>query len=237
MKIRCLIIDDKPLAIDILADYAGKVSFLELAGTATDPVRGLELIASEIVQLVFLDIQMPELSGLQLMKIAGSRCRFILSTAYSDYALEGYEHDVIDYLLKPVSFERFYRAAEKARLAILGPIPLNSVESVSQPAKETEYIFVKTEHRLQKVNLQDILYIEGMQNYVLIHTEKERIMSLQTFKKLEAQLPGRDFVRVHKSYLISLRHISSVERGLVRIAGTSIPIGESYKNDFYQRIG
>lgn len=236
MKIRCLIIDDKPLAIDILADYAGKVSFLELAGTATDPVRGLELIASENVQLVFLDIQMPELNGLQLMKIAGNRCRFILSTAYSDYALEGYEHDVIDYLLKPVSFERFYRAAEKARLAILGAAPLNSIIPIPKPAKETEYIFVKTEHRLQKVNLQDILYIEGMQNYVLIHTEKERIMSLQTFKKLEAQLPGRHFVRVHKSYLISLRHISSVERGLVRIAGTSIPIGESYKNEFYQRI-
>ncbi|RYE27239.1 MAG: response regulator transcription factor [Sphingobacteriaceae bacterium] len=237
MKIRCLIIDDKPLAIDILTDYAEKVSFLELVGSATNPIRGLELIASENVQLVFLDIQMPELSGLQLMKIAGGRCRFILTTAYSNYALEGYEHDVIDYLLKPVSFERFYRAAEKARLSILGAVPLNSVNSVLPTAKEREYIFVKTEHRLQKVNLQDILYIEGMQNYVLINTEKERIMSLQTFKKLEAQLPERDFIRVHKSYLVSLRHISSIERGLIRIAGTTIPIGESYKNDFYSRIG
>jgi len=237
MKIRCLIIDDKPLAIDILADYTEKVSFLELVGSATNPVSGLELIASENVQLVFLDIQMPELTGLQLMKIAGSKCRFILTTAYSDYALEGYEHDVIDYLLKPVSFERFYRAAEKARVSILGTGPLNSVTPVLQTAKEVEYIFVKTEHRLQKVNLQDILYIEGMQNYVQIHTEKERIMSLQTFKKLEAQLPERDFIRVHKSYMVSLRHISSVERGLIRIAGATIPIGESYKTDFYSRIG
>lgn len=237
MKIRCLIIDDKPLAIDILADYAGKVTFLDLAGTATDPVRGLELIRTESIQLVFLDIQMPELNGLQLMTITAGRCRFILTTAYSDYALEGYEHNVVDYLLKPVSFERFYRAAEKARLAMLAAVPATISIATPETSKPAEYIFIKTEQRLQKVDLQDIVYVEGMQNYVLIYTEKERIMSLQTFKKMEALLPGCDFARVHKSYLVGLRHISYVERGLIRIAGITIPIGETYKNDFYEKIG
>jgi two-component system LytT family response regulator len=230
MSIRCLIIDDKPLAIDILADYTRKVPFLELAGTTTNPIEGLSIIREQNIHLVFLDIQMPELTGLQFMKIAGKQCKVILTTAYSKYALDGFEHDVIDYLLKPIAFDRFYRAAEKAKQIVCKP-----VNNSTQPTIETspEYLFVKTEHRIQRVNLKDILYIEGLQNYISIQTSNERVLSLQTLKKIEESLPLKDFVRVHKSYIVALRHISAIERSRIFIRGAVIPVGDNYREGFY----
>ena len=230
MSIRCLIIDDKPLAIDILADYTQKVPFLELVGTTTNPIEGLSIIREQNIDLVFLDIQMPELTGLQFMKIASKQCKVILTTAYSKYALEGFEHDVIDYLLKPIAFDRFYRAAEKAKEIICKPITKST-----QPNAETtpEYLFVKTEHRIQKVNLKDILFIEGLQNYITIQTSNERVLSLQTLKKIEESLPLRDFIRVHKSYIVALRHISTIERSRIFIGDTVVPVGDNYREGFY----
>ncbi|HEY9001676.1 MAG TPA: LytTR family DNA-binding domain-containing protein [Mucilaginibacter sp.] len=230
MSIRCLIIDDKPLAIDILADYTRKVPFLELVGSITNPIEGLSIIREQNIDLVFLDIQMPELTGLQFMKIAGKQCKVILTTAYSKYALDGFEHDVIDYLLKPIAFDRFYRAVEKAKQSISKP-----ADKGVQPNTETnpEYLFVKTEHRIQKVNLKDILYIEGLQNYISIQTTSERVLSLQTLKKIEESLPVRDFVRVHKSYIVALRHISAIERSRIFIGDTVIPVGDNYREGFY----
>jgi DNA-binding LytR/AlgR family response regulator len=231
MSIRCLIIDDKPLAIDILADYTQKVPFLELAGTTTNPIEGLSIIREQNIDLVFLDIQMPELTGLQFMKIAGKQCKVILTTAYSKYALDGFEHDVIDYLLKPIAFERFYRAAEKAKQIICKPTEKITI----RPSIETrpEYLFVKTEHRIQKVNLKDILFIEGLQNYISIQTPNERVLSLQTLKKTEESLPMKDFVRVHKSYIVALRHISAIERSRIFIGDAIIPVGDNYREGFY----
>ena len=229
MKLRCLIIDDKPLAIDILADYAGKVPFLELVATTINPIEGLHLVREQKIDLVFLDIQMPELTGMQFIKIAGKQCKIILTTAYAEYALDGYEHDVVDYLLKPIAFERFYRAAEKA-LNLIADKP----SVVAEPAPE--YLFVKTEHRIQKINLVDILYVEALQNYVSLNTTNGRVMSLQPLKKLEEQLPSGEFVRVHKSYIISLRHITSVERGRIFIGDTVIPVGDNYRDGFYRVI-
>jgi len=177
--------------------------------------------------LVFLDIQMPELTGLQFMKIAGKQCKVILTTAYSKYALDGFEHDVIDYLLKPIAFDRFYRAVEKAKEIIYKPSIQSSAET------NTEYLFVKTEHRIQKVNLKDILFVEGLQNYISIQTSNERVLSLQTLKKIEESLPLKDFVRVHKSYIVALRHISAIERSRIFIGDTVIPVGDSYREGFY----
>jgi two-component system LytT family response regulator len=229
-KLRCLIIDDKPLAVDILADYVDKIPFLALAGTATDPIIGLQLIREQQVDLVFLDIQMPQLTGLQLMKIAGPQCKFILTTAYAEYALDGYEHDVIDYLLKPISLDRFYRAAEKAMHLLASPaIAL----PVAAPTPAPEYLFVKTEHRIQKINLNDIRYIEAVQNYVSIHMPSARIMTLQTLKKIAEQIPSGPFIRVHRSYIVNLRHIDSVERGRIFIGDAIIPVGDNYRDEFY----
>ncbi len=238
MKIRCLIVDDKPLAIDILVDYVGKVSFLELAGSTTNPIEALGIINNTAIDLIFLDIQMPELNGLQFIKIAGKQCKFILTTAYAEYALDGYEHDVVDYLLKPISFPRFYQAADKARLAIqLPPIaadPVKQLPVVEEPA--ADYLFVKTENRIQKVNLRDVLYIESLQNYIVLHTPQGKIMSLQTLKKVEEQLPKKEFTRVHKSFIVALRHISFVERSRIAIGDAMIPVGETYRDEFYRVI-
>ncbi|MDO3641294.1 LytTR family DNA-binding domain-containing protein [Mucilaginibacter sp. L3T2-6] len=240
MRIRCLIIDDKPLAIDILADYTRKVPFLELTGTATDPIQGLSMVRDRQISLVFLDIQMPQLNGLQFMRIAGEQCKVILTTAYPEYALEGFEHDVIDYLLKPIAFDRFYRAAAKA-LQVLGHDSKNRLsaenEMFSDHYNQSEYLFIKTEHRIKKVNLRDILFIESLQNYITLHTTAGRILSLQTMKKLENQLPPKEFMRVHKSYIVSLRHISSVERSRIQIGGQLIPVGDIYRDAFYKIIG
>lgn len=241
MSIKCLIVDDKPLAIDILADYIKKIPFLELAATTTNPIEGLSILRTQTIHLVFLDIQMPELNGLQFIKIAGKQSKVILTTAYSKYALDGYEHDVIDYLLKPIAFDRFYRAAEKA-MQILQPkntdkpLPVAGIE-IAERQNTAAYLFVKTEHRIQKVNLDDILYIEGLQNYVSIQTVAERILSLQTLKKVEEQLPPAGFIRVHKSYIIALKHITYIERSRIFIGEAIIPIGDSYRDDFYKRIG
>jgi len=233
MNIRCLIIDDKPLAIDILADYVAKTPFLELAATTTNPIEGLSIIRNEKIDLVFLDIQMPELTGLQFMAIAGKRCKVILVTAYAEFALEGYENDVIDYLLKPVAFDRFYRAAEKAAILLKKLQPT----LIADTRDSNEYVFIKTAYRIQKVDIADILFIEALQNYIAIHTKAEKILSLQPLKKMELQLPAAKFIRVHKSYIIALRHIASIERSRIFINDVVIPIGDSYRDSFFKIIG
>lgn len=233
--LRCLVIDDKPLAIDVLAAYVEKVSFLELAATTTNPLEGLNIVREQGIDLVFLDIQMPELTGLQFIKIAGRQCKIILTTAYAEYALDGYEHDVVDYLLKPIAFDRFYQAAEKALR--MHPQPgSNNTASLPAPGLQPEFLFVKTEHRIQKINMPDILYIEALQNYVSLHTLSGKVMSLQPLKKLEEQLSAAEFARVHKSYIVSLRHISSVERSRIFIGEAIIPVGDSYRESFYKLI-
>jgi DNA-binding LytR/AlgR family response regulator len=241
MNIKCLIVDDKPLAIDILAEYIKKVPFLELAATTTNPIEGLSILRVQTIHLVFLDIQMPELSGLQFIKIAGKQSKIILTTAYSKYALDGYEHDVIDYLLKPIAFDRFYHAAEKVMRLMQpksanAPLPVASIEKPERQNSST-YLFVKTEHRIQKVNLDDILYIEGLQNYVSIQTGKDRVLSLQTLKKVEEQLPSAAFIRVHKSFIVAFKQITYIERSRIFISEAIIPIGDSYRDGFYKRIG
>jgi two-component system, LytTR family, response regulator len=237
-NLRCLIIDDKPLAIDILADYAGKVPFLELITTTTNPIDGLNIVREQKIDLVFLDIQMPGLTGLQFMKITGRQCMVILTTAYTEYALDGFENDVIDYLLKPIAFDRFYRAAEKAcRIFRQEDIqPAYSPGNETMPSQHAEFLFVKTEHRIQKINLKDILYVEAIQNYISINTTNGRVMSLQPLKKIEEQLPPAEFIRVHKSYIVSLRHIGYVERSRIFMDDAVIPVGDSYKDGFYRVI-
>lgn len=236
MILRCLIIDDKPLAVDILTDYVCKTSFLELAGGTTNPMEGLDMLREKQVELVFLDIQMPELNGLQLMNIVGKQRLFILTTAYADYALEGYEHDVVDYLLKPISFDRFYRAAEKAlKLSQHLLLPANE-NHVSPNTGFVDYIFVKSEHRIQRILLNDLLYAESLQNYVLLKTKEGKVMTLQTLKSIEEQLPANDFLRVHRSFIVNLRHISLVERSRIFISDAVIPVGDKYREEFFKAI-
>jgi two-component system LytT family response regulator len=233
--LRCLIVDDKPLAIDMLVAHTQKIPFLELAGTTTNPIEALDMLRQQTIDLVFLDIQMPELTGLQFIKIAGRQCRIILTTAYSEYALDGYEHDVVDYLLKPIAFERFYRAAEKARQLIM-PVAAEVKATATVADTPREFLFVKTEYRIQKINLDDILFIEGLQNYIAIYTPIERIISLQPLKKIEEQLPPLKFARVQKSFIIALKHITSIERSRISIGDRLIPVGDAYREGFYRLV-
>lgn len=237
--IRCLVVDDEPLALDILEDYIKKVPFLQLVKTTTNPIEALQLVQQDQIDLVFLDVQMPELTGLQFLKIVNGKCQVILTTAYPEYALDGYELDVVDYLLKPIAFDRFYKAAHKVLqqrspqpVALPDPQPAATVVLNNIP----HFIFVKTEHKIQKIYLDDILYIEGLKDYISIFTASERIITLQNMKKMEEVLPEGRFIRVHKSYIVSLDKIESIERSRITISDKKIPIGDTYREYFFKLI-
>ncbi|NII24829.1 response regulator transcription factor [Pseudoflavitalea sp. X16] len=233
--ISCVVVDDEPLALKLMADYVQKTPFFELKEQTTNPMKAIELVQQGTVDLLFLDIQMPELTGLQLMKIIGHKCKVILTTAYPDYALDGYEFDVIDYLLKPVTFDRFLVAAHKARERLAAE-PVIVVQTPTVTATPASYIFVKTEYKIQKIDLADILYMEGLRDYVAIYTTTGKILTLQSMKSFQEQLPDSHFMRVHKSYLVALDKIQFIERNRIVIAGNYIPVGETYQEQFQQRL-
>jgi two-component system LytT family response regulator len=236
--IRCLIVDDEPLALHILEDYLSKIPFLQLVKATTNPIEALTLVQEKAVDLVFLDVQMPELTGIQFLKIANGKAKVILTTAYPQYALEGYELDVIDYLLKPIAFDRFYKAAQKAQSILqpaAGPV---QAEPAQQPQQSllSDFIFVKTEHKIQKVYLNDILFIEGLKDYISIFTPTERVITLQNMKKMEDALPEKHFIRVHKSYIVSINKIDSIERSRIFIGDKIIPVGDTYREEFFKIV-
>ena len=233
--IRCLVVDDEPLALDILEDYISKVPFLQLVKTTTSAIEGLSLVQNDSIDLVFLDVQMPELTGLQFLKIMNGKCDVILTTAYSEYALEGYELDVTDYLLKPIAFDRFYKAAQKVLQQKQNSSPLPAPETHLTQAPHN-FIFVKTEHKIQKIYMDDILYIEGLKDYISIFTKTERIITLQNMKKMEDSLPAGRFIRVHKSYIVALDKIDSIERSRIQITDNIIPVGDTYRESFFKLV-
>ena len=237
--IRCLVVDDEPLAIDLLEDYISKIPFLSLTKSFQNPIEALSEVQEGNIDLVFLDVQMPELTGIQFLKIANGKCKVILTTAYPQYALEGYELNVLDYLLKPIAFDRFYKAAQKAKESICNiPAAAVSVEALP-PAPQTiinDFIFVKTEYKIQKIYLNDILFIEGLKDYISIYTKNDRIITLQSMKKIDEALPDHLFVRVHKSYIVALDKIESIERSRIAIANKIIPIGDTFRDCFFKMI-
>ena len=237
MKIKCLAVDDEPLALEIITDYISKVGYLELAGTFDNALDTINYLKEHPVDLIFLDIQMEGLTGIQLLKVLKNRPQVIFTTAFDSYALEGYELDALDYLLKPFSLERFIKATEKAfnKLKTEGPQqPI--IQNITQQINPDDFLFVKTENRLQKVFFKDILFVEGQGDYLRINTPKERIMTLQKFSSLQALLPENLFVRVHKSYLVSLEKIENITRNRIKIGEHLIPISESYKKEFYEKL-
>jgi len=235
--IKCLVVDDEPLALHILEDYISKMPFLQLVKATTNPIEALTLVQGGNIDLVFLDVQMPELTGIQFLKLANGKAKVILTTAYPQYALEGYELDVVDYLLKPIAFDRFFKSAQKAQ-GIIEPVLKTVVqaEPITQDDFATGFIFVKTEHKIQKLYLYNILYIEGLKDYISIFTPAERIITLQGMKKMEDALPEKHFIRVHKSYIVSLNKIDSIERGRILIGDKIIPVGDTYRDVFFKTI-
>lgn len=241
MKLKCIAVDDEPLALDIIEDYVSKVPFLELVKRTENAIEALQMVQAGGIDLVFLDIQMPDLTGIQFLKIANGKTNYILTTAYSQYALESYDLNVSDYLLKPIAFDRFYKAVEKVhnQFQKAEPIAVHIPEPVAAPIAAPiaqDFIFVKTEHKIQKIQLDDILYIEGLKDYISIFTKTERVITLQNMKKMEETLPKGDFIRVHKSYIIALDKIESIERSRIAIASKIIPIGDTYRDEFFKLI-
>jgi DNA-binding LytR/AlgR family response regulator len=247
--IRCVVIDDEPPALAILADYIGQVPFLTVVGTTTDPIEGLTWVQQGRAELVFLDIQMPRLTGLQFLKLAGHRARVVLTTAYPEYALDGYENDVVDYLLKPIAFERFLKAAHKA-LALLAPatppaVAHNVPAPLALPAPAAPvlpptsgHLFVKgdAKNKYLRINYADILYVEGLNNYVLLHLPHERIITYQTLKELTDTLPQPPFMRVHKSYIVSLDHVRLLDGNTLYVQDKLIPVSDTYREALYRVV-
>ncbi len=232
--INCLIVDDEQHAIDILVHYVNQTPYLHLVGSSTNPIEALQIVATQDVDLVFLDIQMPELSGLDFIKAIKGKTKVILTTAYSEFALEGYELDVVDYLLKPVRLPRFLTAVQKVVKQMEGNGEGHSEEL------EDDYIFVKTESKgkLLKINLGDIDYIEGMKNYVAVHCGPKKTLVYTSMKELEERLPHRSFLRVHKSFIIAVNKITGIEGNMVRLKDvpSEILIGENYKPELMEII-
>jgi two-component system, LytTR family, response regulator len=233
--IRCIIVDDEQHAIDIIAHYVSQTPQLELVGSTTNPIEALQMVSNNHIDLVFLDIQMPELSGIDLIKALNGKVKVILTTAYSEFALESYELDVVDYLLKPVRLPRFLAAVQKAAKELQESRP-----AVKEEHGEEDYIFVKTEMKgkLIKINLADIDYIEGMKNYVAIYCNGKKTMVYTSMKEIEEKLPAKRFLRVHKSYIISIAKISGIEGNMVRLSGVTadIMIGDSYKPELMEIV-
>ena len=238
MKIQCLIVEDEPLARNLLADYVRKVPYLELVDSCISPIHAMDVLHNKQVDLLFLDVQMPEITGLGLLKILKAKPHVILTTAYSEYALEGYEHDVIDYLLKPISFERFLKAVDKVSQRLQMPHAPNQTEAGEslQGTTPKSFIFVKDGSKLVRIRLADILYLQAMKDYVAIHTRQQKIVSLQRMKSLESQLPADRFIRIHHSYIVALDAIEVVHKNDVQVGTDILPISESYRKSFREFV-
>ena len=231
MNYTCLIIDDEPLAQDVLESHVEKLPNLQLIQKCHNAFEAQEVLSSQKVDMIFLDIQMPGLTGLDFLKTLKDPPAVIFTTAYSEHAVEGFELDATDYLVKPVSFERFFKAVNKA----IHYINLEGGEHTEQET-EDDFIFVKADKKIVKIMLADILYIEGLKDYVMIYTDEQRIITLQTMKNLEERLPANHFRRVHRSFIISVDKLKSVSGNSIEIKDKQIPLGKHYKEDFMKLI-
>ncbi len=226
---KCIIVDDEPAAIRLLEKFIEKVSFLKLINTFTKPIEALLFIRNNNVDLLFLDIQMPEITGIQLSKIVSNNVQTIFTTAYPKFALESYDVAAIDYLLKPIEFGRFYKAVSKL-------LPLETANETTVSADN--YIFLKTDgkNKFVKVFLEEILFIEGLKNYVSVQLKDEQIITNNTLKHLRQNLMQSHFIQIHKSYIISLKHIDRIDNDVVWIKEKELPIGNTYRKLFFEKI-
>jgi two-component system, LytTR family, response regulator len=231
--IRCLIVDDEPPAREIIRRYIQEVPTLELVGECANAIQAFALLQQQQIDLLFLDIRMPQLNGNDFLKTLKNPPKVIFTTAYSEYALEGYELDAVDYLMKPIPFERFLKAVNKAyQQAVV------KHESVPAPEEKTEsFVYFRADRKMVKVMLQDIRYIESMKDYVKVFTKETTIITKQSISSVEEMLPEKEFVRVHRSYIVSLKHIKTFTSELIEIDKTEIPIGKLYRNGVLKVLG
>jgi DNA-binding LytR/AlgR family response regulator len=232
MTLKCLVVDDEPLARECITNYIKEVDFLQLAGTCNNPVELTATMGQQEVDLIFLDIQMPIINGIDFLRMTSKLPIVIITTAYPSYALEGFQLDVLDYLVKPITFTRFFKAVTKARdyQQLLGKPDTTGSQS------EADYFFIKCDYKYEKIYFSDILHIEAMHNYVTIYTQKGKHMTLLYLKNIEEKLDKQLFVRVHKSYLVSISRIESIENNEIVIGPFRIPISRNYRDEVIERV-
>ena len=235
-KLTCYIIDDEYLARQILEKYVAKVSFLELKGSFGGPLDAAAQMDKDKPDLLFLDINMPDLDGLSFIPMLKPKPMIILTTAYDQHALKAFDLEVKDYLLKPISFERFYKGVLRLNQELNPQHQSKKIEAEITPQNEQEYLFVKVGFNMHKIAVGDILFIEGMKDYLRIYTSKEKVMTLLSFAKLEELLPDKKFARVHRSFMVALDKIGQVEGNKIRIAEKIIPIGKTYADSFFKTL-
>ncbi|MCG9911336.1 MAG: LytTR family DNA-binding domain-containing protein [Flavobacteriales bacterium] len=230
MMLSCLIVDDEPLAADVIESFVAKMPHLHLTGKVNSATEALSVLKSEKVDIMFLDIQMPEMTGLELLKTLRNPPIVIFTTAYPNYALESYEIDAADYLLKPIAFDRFVKALNKAEERLKS---MNHVENGDTP----DYIFVKADGKLVKINIPDICYVEGLKDYVIIHTPQSKVVTHNTMKNIEALLlTDENFIRIHRSYIINLRFVKEIEGNSFRVKDQLLTIGTTFKEDVQAKL-
>jgi two-component system, LytTR family, response regulator len=238
----CLIVDDEPLAIDLIEDFTQRIPFVTVVSSCKNAIEAIQVLNNKKIDLIFLDIQMPDISGIQLVQSIEQKPMVIFTTAYSEFAVESYNLNAIDYLLKPFSFERFLKAVNKAYTQFSNKISEKKSAEIVNMNDETEnkdeagYIFVKSGYKTVRIKLSDILYIEGLKDYVKIYAGLKPILILQSLKFLEEKLPQKLFLRVHKSYIVALQKIDSIERNIIQIGEKRIPVGDSYRDEFQKAV-
>ncbi|WP_341836202.1 LytTR family DNA-binding domain-containing protein [Chitinophaga pollutisoli] len=229
MGIQCIVVDDEPLAVQVITEFIRKMPELSLAGTFNNPLEALAFLRREpSVKLVFLDIQMPELSGIEFMQLRQRGVDVIIVSAYDEYAVDGFQYDAVDYLLKPVPFDRFVKAVQKVteKHPLQPPVP-------AQP----DFIFIRTDKRIIRLNFSEILFVEALRNYVAIQTASQKILTLQNLRSFEEALPPRQFIRVHKSFIVAMNKIDSVEKQRIFMGQHMVPVGDTYVKQFYEAMG
>lgn len=232
MSYRCCVIDDEPLAVRLIASYVERTPTLELCGSFGSASEAIKTIIEGNIDIIYLDIEMPQINGIEFAKIVPPSCHIIFTTAYDRYAVQGFRVNAIDYLLKPVSYDEFLEATNRAIKTI------EAEKSASIPVKQREFLLVKSEYRLIQIRISDILYIEGLKDYIKIYMahQQKAILTLMSMKGIEQALPSGKFMRVHRSYIVNTSQISIIERNHLIIAGNTIPVSESYRQQFSEYI-
>ncbi len=231
MAIKCIIVDDEPLAIEVLESYAERISNLEVIATCKNAIKAFEILQEQPVDLIFLDIQMPKLTGIDFLKSLSKPPKVIFTTAYRDYAIQGYELDVVDYLLKPISFDRFLKAVSK--VFDVKSLTTNDTESISE---DNDYIYLKADKKMVKVRLNEILYIESLKDYVRVKTSNKDVITHQKISYLEEKLPEECFMRIHRSFIVATKKIETYSATVIEVPGKELPIGRLYKQGVLDRL-
>ncbi|WP_210517150.1 LytR/AlgR family response regulator transcription factor [Hymenobacter terricola] len=232
--LRCLLVDDEPLALRLLASFVARVPFLTLAGTCRSALEALDALRREPVDVIFLDIQMPDLTGVEFVRSVRPEALVIFTTAYEAFAIEGFALNALDYLLKPIAFDRFLQAVQRAQNRLAPP---TETAPPAAPAPADDYLFIKADYHSQRVGLREIRYLEGLKDYVKVFTAAPRpLLTLNSLKAFEERLPATDFVRVHRSYIVALGHIDSIRKNRIYLGDVVIPVGEAYLESFNRAI-